>query len=129
MRLLLDTQILLWLSSAPSRISPRSRAVLVQSAGEAFFSPISLVEIAIKRHTRSANFLYEPSVLRTKWIEDGLELMPFLDRHALAMAELPTLHKDPFDRMLLAQAVAKNLTLLTADDILTRYPSHVMDAR
>ncbi len=129
MKLLLDTQILLWLSSAPQRISLRCRDTIQRSSGEVFFSPISLVEIAIKRIARGGGFLFDPKILRERWVDDGLNELPFLAQHSLAMAGLPTLHKDPFDRMLLAQAVAEGLTLLTADDILTRYPDNVMDAR
>jgi PIN domain nuclease of toxin-antitoxin system len=127
--LMLDTQIILWLSVAPERIPRHTSMLLQERDNRMFFSPASLIEVAIKRGTPRGTYLADPDSLRRTWLENGVSELAVTGAHAAVMDRLPRLHKDPFDRLLLSQAIAENMTLLTADDILTRYPSNVMDAR
>lgn len=126
MKLLLDTQLLLWAVNEPTRLSDEAKLLFgAEPANELFFSAVSLWEIAIKASLGRDDFLVDPPVLHRTLLEDGfLELLMTSD-HAVAVTTLPPLHKDPFDRLLLAQAMVEGLTLLTADEVLARYPGPV----
>ena len=123
MKLLLDTHLLLWAAGAPERLSHRARDLMVNPAHDLVFSVASLWEVAIKRALGREDFSVDARVLRRGLLDNGYDELPVLGPHALAVERLPALHKDPFDRILLAQAQAEAMTLLTADEAMARYGS------
>lgn len=125
MKLLLDTQILLWVAGQPERLSPAARRQLSNPKNELLFSAASLWEITIKRSLGRDDFRVDPRVLRRGLLDQGYTELPITSEHAVSVDSLPDLHKDPFDRILLAQAFTEGVTLLTADAQLARYPGPV----
>lgn len=125
MKLLLDTQILLWAAGHPERLSAAARKQLSDPKNELLFSAASLWEIAIKRSLGREDFRVEPRLLRRGLLDNGYIELPITGEHAVSLDSLPDLHKDPFDRILLAQALTEGITLLTADTQLARYPGPV----
>jgi PIN domain nuclease of toxin-antitoxin system len=119
--LLLDTQILLWAVNQPDRLSAAARTLLTNPQNDLLFSPASLWEIAIKTTTRRDDFQVDPRVLRRGLLENGYAELPITSEHAIGIDALPTLHKDPFDRLLLSQALCEGVTLLTSDTQLAKY--------
>lgn len=126
MRLLLDTRILLWAAGAPDRLSEKAIALLTDVSNELLFSAASMWEIVIKSGLGRDDFQVDARQLRTALLVNGYQELPVSSLHALTLADLPTLHKDPFDRMLLAQAIRDELTLVTADSLLTAYPGPII---
>jgi len=120
-KLLLDTQLLLWAAGSPERLSVAARRYLNDSKNELIFSAASLWEITIKRSLGRDDFRVEPRVLRRALLDNGYVELPVTSEHAVNVEALPPLHKDPFDRLLLAQALVEGITLLTADAQLARY--------
>lgn len=125
MKLLLDTHVLLWAAGDPRRLSASARRLLNDKRHTLHFSAASLWEIAIKRSLGRDDFRVEPSVLRRGLLENGYVEVPVDGAHAVAVSVLPLLHKDPFDRMLLAQANVEGMLLVTADAALAAYPGPV----
>ncbi len=121
MKLLLDTQLLLWAAGQPERLSPRARRRLNDPDNELLFSAASLWEITIKATLGRDDFRVEPRVLRRGLLDNGYVELPVTSEHAVSVDTLSLLHKDPFDRLLLAQALVEGITLLTADAQLARY--------
>jgi PIN domain nuclease of toxin-antitoxin system len=124
-KLLLDTQILLWAAGQPQRLSAAARKLLNNPRNELLFSAASLWEIAIKNTLRREDFRVEPRLLRRGLLDNGYVELPVTSQHAVNIDGLPPLHKDPFDRLLLAQALTEGITLLTGDAQLARYPGPV----
>ncbi|CAN7608988.1 type II toxin-antitoxin system VapC family toxin [Bosea sp. LjRoot237] len=118
---LLDTHLILWSASEPERLSPAAAQIIEDEATILAFSVVSLWEIAIKNGLRRSDFLVNLRRLRRNLLEGDLREISVLSEHALALEALPIHHKDPFDRMLVAQAVAEGMTLLTGDAILAAY--------
>ncbi len=125
MKLLLDTQVLLWAAGQPERLPAAARRLLSDRRNELLFSAASLWEVAIKNTLGRDDFRVEPSLLHRGLLDNGYTELPVTSRHALGVAALPPLHKDPFDRLLLSQAHGEGVTLLTADAQLARYPGPV----
>ena len=125
MKLLVDTHLLLWAAGLPERLSSRARALLDDPGNELLFSAVSLWEIAIKRSLGRDDFQVEPRVLRRGLLDNGWIELAITSTHVLAIEHLPPLHKDPFDRLLLAQASEEGIVLLTADERLAAYPGPV----
>ena len=125
MKLLLDTQILLWAAGQPERLSAAGRKLLSSRSNELLFSAASLWEIAIKNSLGREDFRVEPRVLRRGLLDNGYVELPVTSQHAVSIDVLPSLHKDPFDRLLLAQATCEGITLVTADAQLAGYPGPV----
>ncbi len=125
MMLLLDTHLLLWASGQPEKLSALARGLLEDPQNEPVFSAASLWEIAIKRGLGRDDFRVEPRLLRRGLLDNGYRELAITSEHAVAVELLPPLHKDPFDRMLLAQAMSEGITLLTADEQVARYPGPV----
>lgn len=121
MKLLLDTQILLWAAGQPERLSAAARKLLNDSKNELLFSAASLWEIAIKRTLGRTDFRVEPRLLRRGLLDNGYIELVVTSRHAVSIDGLPARHRDPFDRLLLAQAITEGITLLTGDVQLARY--------
>jgi PIN domain nuclease of toxin-antitoxin system len=125
MKLLLDTQLLLWAAGEPEHLPVKARAMIEDSANSLVFSAASLWEIAIKHNPGRADFRADPALLRRGLLDNGYTELAIAGRHAVAVAGLPALHKDPFDRMLIAQATADGLLLLTVDPAVARYPGPI----
>ena len=125
MQLLLDTHLLLWAASEPERLNPALLPMLEDPMNTPVFSVVSLWELVIKRSLSRPDFQVEPSLLRQALIEVGWRELSVEAHHALAVGQLPPLHRDPFDRLLLAQAQSEGLLLITADQQLARYPGPV----
>ena len=121
MKLLLDTQLLLWTAGQPERLSAAARKSINNEGNELLFSAASLWEIAIKSSLGRDDFRVEPRVLRRALIDNGYSEMPITGEHAVSVDTLPMLHKDPFDRLLVTQALVEGITLLTSDAQLAQY--------
>ena len=125
MKLLLDTQLLLWAAGKPKRLSAAARKLMNDPRNELAFSAASLWEIAIKNSLGREDFRVEPRLLRRGLLDNGYIEIPVTSQHAVSIDALPPLHKDPFDRLLLAQALSEGITLLTSDAQLAKYPGPV----
>ena len=125
MRLLLDTHLLLWTAGQPHRLSPEARALVEEPENRLLFSAASLWEIAIKSGLGRADFRADARLVRRGLLDNAWEELPVTSAHAVAVAHLPRLHKDPFDRMLLAQAETEGVLLLTGDATVAQYPGPV----
>lgn len=125
MRLLLDTHILLWAMIHPRRL-PRVAAELIESEdNQLFFSVASVWEAAIKRGRGRSDFAFDPKLFRKTLLENEFSELPVLGTHVLAVSTLPALHKDPFDRILVAQATVEGMVLVTSDQMIFRYPGPI----
>jgi PIN domain nuclease of toxin-antitoxin system len=125
MKLLLDTHLLLWAVGASRRLSAAARRLLNEPKHQLLFSPISLWEIAIKSGKARADFDIDPRLIRRTLLNSGYVEIPVTGEHAIAVADLPPLHKDPFDRLLVAQSIVEGITLLTSDRAVARYPGPI----
>ena len=125
MKLLLDTQLLIWVAGLPQRLSAAALTLLNDPGNELLFSAASIWEIDIKYALRQDHFRVDPRVLRRRFLDSGYTELPVTGRHAVTIDTLPRLHKDPFDRLLLAQAISEGIILLTSDAQLARYPGPV----
>ncbi len=121
MNLLLDTHLLLWAASEPKRLSAKARTLLLDPANHLVFSSASLWEISIENGLDRADFNVDPRRLWRMLLVSGYRELPVTSEHAVAVNELPSLHKDPFDRILVAQARVEGLTLLTVDKAVAKY--------
>jgi PIN domain nuclease of toxin-antitoxin system len=121
MRLLLDTHILLWAAGEPEKLSAAGRELLLAPENVLYFSPASIWEIVIKRELGRNDFQVDPVRLRKLLVVNGYTEVPVTSDHALALDGLPPLHKDPFDRLLLAQARSEGMLLVSSDTQLLRY--------
>ncbi|MBS1054776.1 type II toxin-antitoxin system VapC family toxin [Gluconobacter kondonii] len=125
MKLLLDTHLLLWAAGEPDRLSVRARALMEDQDNALVFSAASLWEITIKAGLGRTDFQIDPHLLRRGLIENGYEELPVTGQHALAVGQLPDVHRDPFDRILVAQATVEGLLLLTHDPLVQAYPGPI----
>ncbi|HEY4173833.1 MAG TPA: type II toxin-antitoxin system VapC family toxin [Rhodopila sp.] len=121
MRLLLDTHLLLWAAADPDRLSPAARDLIADPANEPLFSAASVWEMGIKFALGREDFTYDPRLLRGELLDHGYAEIPVTGQHANAVLTLPRLHRDPFDRILVAQSLVEEITLLTTDPIVARY--------
>ena len=125
MKFLLDTQVLLWAAGEPTRLSASARRLLNDANNELLFSAASLWEIAIKRGLGRKDFSVDARLLRRGLLDNGYEELPILSEHVVEIESLPAIHKDPFDRLLVAQATVEGITLLTLDSVVARYPGPI----
>lgn len=125
MKLLLDTHLLLWAAGEPGRLSAGARALIEAQENDLLFSAASLWEIAIKRGLGRDDFQVDARLLRRGLLDNGYGELPIGSEHAVAIDNLPSIHKDPFDRMLVAQATVEGILLLTADPLVAQYPGPV----
>ena len=125
MNLLLDTHVLLWAAGVSERLPDEGHDLLQAPETQPVFSAASLWEIAIKSGMGRPDFSVDPHLLRRGLLENGYTELAVTGAHAVAVALLPPLHKDPFDRILIAQAQVEGITLLTADEIVGRYPGPI----
>jgi PIN domain nuclease of toxin-antitoxin system len=121
MLLLLDTHLLLWAAYEPEKLPAASRALIEDGRNTLLFSAASIWEVAIKAGLGREDFTVDAGVLRRGLIENGYQELALTSDHAAAVADLPPLHKDPFDRVLMAQARREGITLVTADARVAEY--------
>jgi PIN domain nuclease of toxin-antitoxin system len=120
-KLLLDTHIILWAAGQPEKLPESTRTLLTEAENALFFSAASIWEIVIKRGLGREDFKVDPRRLRKMLIMHGYTELPVTAEHALTVETLPLLHKDPFDRILLAQARVEGLRLITVDESVLQY--------
>lgn len=125
MRFLLDTHFLMWTAIGDPRLRPAARRLLLDPENQFCFSAASIWEIILKRARRGPAFGYAPLPLRRQLIAHGYEEIPIDGSHVIGIESLPPIHKDPFDRLLIAQATVEGIVLLTADATIARYPGPI----
>ncbi len=125
MKLLLDTHLLLWAANEPERLSAKARVFFDSLENELIFSAASMWEIAIKNGLGRADFRVDVRLLRRGLLDNDYKELAVTSAHAVFLESLPLIHKDPFDRILVAQATVEGITLLTADNVVARYPGPI----
>lgn len=126
MKLLLDTHMLLW--TAAGILPPQAAQLVGDASTDLYFSPASIWEICIKKSLGRSDFRVDPEVLRRGLLDNQYSELCITSLHALAVNDLPMFHKDPFNRMLLAQAKCEGISLLTSDSTLRDYPGPIIFA-
>jgi PIN domain nuclease of toxin-antitoxin system len=124
MKLLLDTHILLW--SAAGVLPKDAEKLLIDGDNTLYFSSASIWEIGIKRGLERSDFRIDPEVLRRGLLDNQYCELSITSVHALAANDLPLIHKDPFDRILLAQAKVEGISFLTSDKIFRKYSGPIL---
>ena len=122
MKLLLDTHILLWAAGEPEQLSSKAKALIEDPENQLYFSAASLWEISIKNKLGRSDFKVDLAVFRRNLLDNGFEEIAINSAHAVGVDALPNIHKDPFDRMLIAQTTVEGVTLMTADSVIAEYP-------
>jgi PIN domain nuclease of toxin-antitoxin system len=125
MKLLFDTHLLLWTVENSPRLPKAAIKLIDDTDNELFFSAVSLWEFAIKYQLSRNDIGVNPRLLRRSLLDNGYTEVHITSEHAVAIDALPPIHKDPFDRLLIAQATVEGITLLTVDKVLARYPGPV----
>jgi PIN domain nuclease of toxin-antitoxin system len=125
MKLLLDTHLLLWAAHDPKRLTKAARGLIENPQNELLFSAASLWEITIKQGLRRRDFRVDARLLRRGLLDNGYAELPITSEHAINTDQLGHTHKDPFDRILLAQAMVEGITLITSDRKLANNPGPI----
>jgi PIN domain nuclease of toxin-antitoxin system len=125
MKLLLDTHLLLWAAGEPKRLSRQARALIDNPDNELLFSAASLWEVAIKRGLGRKDFKVDARLLRRGLLDNEYRELPIISDHVVATESLPLIHRDPLDRILVAQATVEGITLLTIDSLVSQYPGPI----
>ena len=125
MKLLLDTHLLLWAAGEPKKLSAKARRLIADTDNELMFSAASSWEVAIKRALGRADFQVDTRLFRRGLIDNGYVELPVFSAHAVAVEALPPIHKDPFDRLLVAQSQVEGIALLTSDATVAQYGGSV----
>jgi PIN domain nuclease of toxin-antitoxin system len=125
MKFLLDTHLLLWAAGDPDRLPAKVRRLIRDVQNELLFSAASLWEITIKRGLGRSDFQVDARLLRRGLLDNGYNELPIVSDHVVAIESLPPIHKDPFDRLLVAQATIDGIILLTLDPIVAQYPGPI----
>ena len=123
MKLLLDTHIYLWALSEPNQLSPKQVTAMEDPTNTVYVSSISITEIAIKASLGKLELVFDPLDAAEK---SGFEMLDFSARDALILTDLPFHHRDPFDRMLITQAISRKLIIATQDSIIDRYDCQIL---
>jgi PIN domain nuclease of toxin-antitoxin system len=124
-KLLLDTHLLLWAAGNPGRISSDARKLINDTDNQLLFSAASLWEISIKRGLGRDDFKVDPRLLHRGLLDNGYTELPIISEHVITIDLLPPIPKDPFDRILISQAIVEGVTLLTSDSLLMQYPGPI----
>jgi PIN domain nuclease of toxin-antitoxin system len=125
MKFLLDTHLLLWAAEDARRLPQAGRRLIEDLENELLFSSASLWEVMIKRGLGREDFQVDARVLRRALIDNGYTELAISSEHVINIDHLPPTHKDPFDRLLVAQAMVEGITLLTSDAKLARCPGPI----
>ena len=126
MKLLLDTHILLWAAGEPQKLPVKIRQLIEDEENTLFFSTASIWEIVMKNGLGRSDFQIEPRMFRSALMDNGYLEVPITSEHVLFVHDLPPLHKDPFDRILVAQSSIEGMALLTVDQAVIDYGGTVM---
>lgn len=118
---LVETNLMLWWALSPEQLKPATRELLASADPPVLFSVVSLWEVAIKASLKRPDFQVNAAALRAGLLQEGFRELPIHPDHVLAVQHLPWIHRDPFDRLLVAQAIQEGLRLLTTDRTLTGY--------
>ena len=121
MKLLLDTHLLLWASGEPKKLSITARKLISDTDNELMFSAASVWEVAIKRALGRADFAVDSRLFRRGLLDNGYVELPVFSAHAVAIEALPPIHKDPFDRLIIAQSLVEGIELITSDATVAQY--------
>ncbi len=128
-RILIDTQVWLWTRTEPERLNEAVRSRLIDPGQVVLFSMASAIEVAIKYAIGKLPLPEPPRTFMPRRIaEDQLDLLHVELPHTFTLADLPMHHRDPFDRLLIAQAVAERIPIITADPVFGRYDVEVIAA-
>ena len=125
-RLLLDTHLLLWAALFPERLPKKASRLMNELGNTLYFSTVSIWEISIKLTRPREDMEIDVRQWRSGLLDNGYQELTINSLHAMSVRDLPDIHKDPFDRLLLAQAMREDLTLVTADEILASYPGPIL---
>ena len=125
-RLLLDTHLLLWAALFPERLPEKASQLMHDAANTLYFSTVSIWEISIKLSRPREDLSIDVQEWRAGMLGNGYQELVINSLHAISIRNLPDIHKDPFDRLLLAQAMREDLTLVTADAVLASYPGPIL---
>ena len=126
MKLLLDTHILLWAAGEPQKLPVKIRQLIEDEENTLFFSAASIWEIVMKNGLGRSDFQIEPRMFRAALMDNGYLELPITSEHVLFVHDLPPLHKDPVDRILVAQSSIEGMALLTVDQAVIDYGGTVM---
>jgi len=124
MKLLIDTHLLLW--AAAGNLPADAARYINDMANTLYFSPASIWEVVIKCGLGRTDFIIDPAFLYDGLINAGYIELAIKGQHTLLVHSLPMLHKDPFDRILLAQSAYEGITLLTTDKFISQYPGNII---
>ena len=125
LNILLDTHLLLWSAAEPDKLSEEARLLIMDASNVLYFSAASIWEIVIKRGLGREDFVVDPHLLRRGLIDNGYIELSVNSLHSLNVLHLPAIHKDPFDRILVAQAETEGFLLLTHDELVAQYPGPI----
>lgn len=125
MKLLIDTHLLLWAAFTPDRLPAAAREAIADPGNEPLFSAASIWEVAIKAGLGREDFRIDAGPFRRGLLDHGYTELPISGAHAAAVATLPPLHTDPFDRLLIAQAQIEGIVLWSGDVVLSGYPGPI----
>lgn len=126
MKILLDTQMVIWATFWPELLPTQARQLIADEDNEIYFSPASLWEVAIKSAQNRPDFQVDSKALRSQLLERDYHEIAITGLHTTAVSDLPMIHKDPFDRLLLAQSKEEGVNLVTSDEKLSNYPAPVI---
>lgn len=127
MKYLLDTNVWLWSLFEPERMSRNARQLFADFSQEVFLSAATSWEVTIKARTGKLSLPEQPATyIPRRMADQGLRPLPISHPHALAVFVLPDYHRDPFDRLLVAQAKLEGLVLVTADRVIGKYPVEIL---
>lgn len=121
MKVLIDTQLLLFAAAQPDRLPAAAHELFVNVENELLFSAASIWEVTIKRGLGRPDFVIEPRLLRRGLLDNNYIELPITSEHAITVDLLPPIHKDPFDRILIAQALTEGILFLTMDPLIAKY--------
>jgi len=128
-RILLDSHLLVWISEGSPRLPKIVERLLEDDNHRFFFSAVSLWELAIKSALGKSDYRVDVMQLYSELLDNRYEELPLNSRHAFALAGLPPIHKDPFDRILIAQSISEGMLLLTSDETIARYDGAIQLVR
>ncbi|MEV4607898.1 type II toxin-antitoxin system VapC family toxin [Neorhizobium sp. LMR1-1-1.1] len=129
MKLLLDSHILVWLAAMSTKLPAQARLLIEDTDNSLFFSAASIWELSVKHALGRDDIPVHPRVLYRALLDNGFQELPITSEHAFALEALPPIHKDPFDRILIAQALSEGMLLLTSDETIARYKGPIRLAR
>jgi PIN domain nuclease of toxin-antitoxin system len=129
MKILPDSHLLVWYFAQSEKLPNSARLLMAATENQLFFSSASIWELTIKFVAGRSDFTFPPSVLRKSLLDNGFTEVPITSKHGLGVANLPPIHKDPFDRILIAQAIAEDMVLMTSDETIAQYEGPIQLVR